>query len=217
MISAVSAPLPQSFQPRPNFSAGKKDVSLEASGIADAVAPEKPQPKESPAVKAPSAVSELTDEEKTLVADLKKIDQEVRAHEQAHKNVGGQYAGSVSFGYQAGPDGRRYAVSGEVPIDVAPIEGDPSATIVKLNTVISAALAPAEPSDQDRRVASQAAALRATAQTELARATRDELAGVTDEGDGQDSINISALAAYEAGGATNGGSDTPGNILDLFS
>ena len=217
MISAVSAPIAQSFQPRPNFSAGQKDVSLEDRGIADTAASEKSQPKEAPAVKAPSAILELTEEEKAQVADLKKIDQEVRAHEQAHKNAGGQYAGSASFGYQVGPDGRRYAVSGEVPIDIAPVEGDPAATIAKLNAVISAALAPAKPSDQDRRVASQAVALRASAQAELAKATQDELAGVTEDDDGQGAINISALAAYDAGASTGNSSKPSGNFLDFIS
>ncbi len=217
MISTVSTPIAQSFQPRPNFSAGREDVSLEASVIADVAVSEKKQMKEAPAIKAPSTIVELTEEEKAQVADLKKIDQEVRAHEQAHKNAGGQYAGSASFGYQVGPDGRRYAVSGEVPIDIAPVEGDPAATVAKLNAVISAALAPAKPSDQDRRVASQAVALRAAAQAELAKSTQDELAGVTDERDGLNSVNTSALAAYDAGQATSSDSNSPGNILNLFS
>jgi hypothetical protein len=39
----------------------------------------------------------LSKEQQSQVDSLKKIDQEVHAHEQAHKNVGGQYAGNVHF------------------------------------------------------------------------------------------------------------------------
>ncbi|WP_304439581.1 putative metalloprotease CJM1_0395 family protein, partial [Oleiphilus sp. HI0123] len=80
------------------------------------------------------------------IAELRARDQEVRAHEQAHKAVGGQYAGAASFTYQSGPDGNRYAVGGEVSIDISPIPNDPQATISKMNTVKAAANAPAEPS-----------------------------------------------------------------------
>ena len=52
-----------------------------------------------------------------------------------------------------GPDGNRYAIGGEVSIDVAPVDGDPEATIAKMEIVKAAALAPAEPSAQDRKVA----------------------------------------------------------------
>lgn len=114
------------------------------------------------------AQGQLTEEEQALVDELKKTDKEVRAHEQAHKNAGGQYAGSASFSYQSGPDGKRYAVGGEVPIDIAPVEGDPRATIAKMTVIIAAALAPSQPSGQDRSVAAQAGALKAEAQAELA-------------------------------------------------
>ena len=83
-------------------------------------------------------------------------DREVKAHEQAHAAIGGALAGSPSYSYQTGPDGKRYAVGGEVPIDVS-IEADPEETIRKMQIVQAAALAPAEPSSQDRKVAAQAA------------------------------------------------------------
>lgn len=100
----------------------------------------------------------LTEEERAQVRKLAARDREVRAHEAAHKAVGGPYAGAASFTFQSGPDGRRYAVGGEVPIDVSAVPGDPDATIRKLRTVRRAALAPAEPSAQDRRVAASAEA-----------------------------------------------------------
>ena len=65
----------------------------------------------------------LTEEEEKTVRELKQRDIEVRAHEQAHKSVGGPYAGAVSFETVTGPDGREYAVGGEVRIDAAPVRG----------------------------------------------------------------------------------------------
>ncbi|SFR42713.1 SprA-related family protein [Marinobacter gudaonensis] len=110
----------------------------------------------------------LTEQELKQLSELKARDREVRAHESAHQAVGGQYAGSVSYTYQRGPDGAQYAVGGEVSIDVAPVQGDPQATIEKMRVVRAAALAPAEPSGQDRAVAAQAMQLMLQAQAELA-------------------------------------------------
>ena len=115
-----------------------------------------------------SSAFELSDEELEIIERLKTGDSEVRAHEQAHKAVGGQYTGAISYSYQAGPDGKRYAVGGEVPIDVSPIPGDPQATITKMTVVSAAATAPANPSAQDRTVAAEASRLLSEAQAELA-------------------------------------------------
>lgn len=109
----------------------------------------------------------LSDAEQKQVNELKARDREVRAHEQAHKAVGGAYTGAISYEYQKGPDGRSYAVGGEVPIDASAIQGDPEATIEKMRVVKAAALAPAEPSGQDRKVAAQADATAAQARAEL--------------------------------------------------
>jgi hypothetical protein len=88
-----------------------------------------------------------------LIRSLSQRDREVQAHENAHSAVGGQYAGSANYTYQRGPDGVNYAVGGEVPIDVGIIQGNPTATLEKMQLVQRAALAPAEPSSQDRKVA----------------------------------------------------------------
>jgi hypothetical protein len=88
-----------------------------------------------------------------LIRSLSQRDREVQAHENAHSAVGGQYAGSANYTYQRGPDGVNYAVGGEVPIDVGIIQGNPQATLEKMKLVQRAALAPAEPSSQDRKVA----------------------------------------------------------------
>lgn len=110
------------------------------------------------------------------IKELKARDTEVRIHEQAHAAVGGQYAGSPSYEYQRGPDGTNYAVGGEVQIDVAEIEGDPQATIEKMQTVRAAALAPAEPSGADRAIAADATQKLAAAQAELANTDKVEAA-----------------------------------------
>lgn len=99
------------------------------------------------------------------VRRLEQTDQKVRAHEQAHQAAGGPHAGGASFTYQKGPDGKNYAVAGEVPIDISR-EATPDATISKMDTVKAAALAPADPSSQDRAVAQQADALKLQAQQE---------------------------------------------------
>ncbi|WP_299589682.1 putative metalloprotease CJM1_0395 family protein [uncultured Tateyamaria sp.] len=112
--------------------------------------------------------SGLTAPEQAVVKELRARDAEVRRHEQAHAAVGGQYAGAPTYSYQTGPDGRQYAVGGAVSIDVSPVDGDPGATISKMEVVKSAALAPAEPSAADRQVAALADALRAQAVADLA-------------------------------------------------
>ncbi|MCK7613039.1 putative metalloprotease CJM1_0395 family protein [Roseibium sediminicola] len=123
----------------------------------------------------------LDEAEEKQVQELKQRDQEVRAHEQAHARVGGAYAGAPSYTFQQGPDGKRYAVGGEVQIDTA-AERTPEATIRKMQIVIRAATAPAEPSSQDLKVAQQARSQLADAQAELRAQQAEELSG----GDGED-------------------------------
>jgi hypothetical protein len=77
--------------------------------------------------------------------------------------------GGARLTTQVGPDGRRYAVGGEVSIDVSEVEGDPRATLHKARAIQRAALAPVNPSAQDRAVAARAAAMAQEARQELAR------------------------------------------------
>lgn len=107
--------------------------------------------------------------EQRKLDELKKRDAEVRAHEQAHANTGGDLAASPSYEFQLGPDGRQYAVGGEVNIDLAVVPGDPQATIIKMQKVKAAALAPADPSSADRHVAAEAMQRVLQAQSELAQ------------------------------------------------
>ncbi|WP_076413767.1 putative metalloprotease CJM1_0395 family protein [Shewanella sp. UCD-KL12] len=94
--------------------------------------------------------------EKQILAELSSRDSEVKAHEQAHSTVGGHLAQSPQFTYEQGSDGRRYAVDGEVQIDIATVPGDPLATVNKMKQVYAAAMAPTNPSMADIRVASEA-------------------------------------------------------------
>ncbi len=105
--------------------------------------------------------------EKQVIRNLEIRDKEVRTHEMAHAAVGGAFTGSPSYSYEIGPDGKKYAVEGEVAVDLTPIAGDPKETIAKMKKVQAAALAPASPSAQDTRVAASAASIIAEAQAEL--------------------------------------------------
>lgn len=110
----------------------------------------------------------LSDEEQQELDDIKRRDREVRTHEQAHKAAGGAYTGSMRLTFQMGPDGKRYAVEGSVPIDVSPVPGDPAATLRKMEVVARAANAPASPSGADRAVAAQATRAMQQARAQLA-------------------------------------------------
>ena len=112
----------------------------------------------------------LSPEGSAQVAKLKARDAAVRAHEEAHIAAGGSVVkGGASFTYLEGPDGRSYAVGGEVSVDTAPVPDNPSATIAKANAIRAAALAPADPSPQDLSVASEALLMAADAAFELAQ------------------------------------------------
>lgn len=112
--------------------------------------------------------NELPEGKTREVKELSIRDREVRNHEAAHLAAAGPYArGGPSYTFEQGPNGKSYAVGGEVKIDTAPIQGDPEATLRKARQIKASALAPAEPSSQDRSVAASAAQLIATAQQEL--------------------------------------------------
>ena len=116
----------------------------------------------------------LNPEERKVVAELKARDREVRRHEAAHARTGGEFAGTPHYNTTRDPDGKAYAVGGSTPIDASPIAGNPEATIEKMRTVKRAALAPAEPSGQDRAIAARAEAEEAKARNELRQQKADE-------------------------------------------
>ncbi len=140
---------------------------------------------------------QLTEEEQKVVDDLKETDARVRSHEQAHKSAAGPYAGPVSFETVTGPDGQQYAVGGEVQIDTSPIPDNPQATIQKLDAVIRAALAPADPSPQDFAVARAAQQGRAQAQREL-----QEQHAVEQEDSGNTAPNLNEIEVFDPNNPT---------------
>jgi SprA-related family len=114
------------------------------------------------------------------LAKLKARDREVRAHEAAHAMAAGALAnGGPSYTYQRGSDGQLYAVGGEVSIDTSAVSGDPEATIQKARQIRAAANAPANPSAQDRAVASQATRLEAQARRELQQERTEKIQETT--------------------------------------
>lgn len=121
-----------------------------------------------PAAEQNTFQGQLTEQQLEVVQALQARDREVRAHEQAHKSAAGSLAGAVSLSYQTAPNGQRYAVGGEVPIDASAVNGDPAATIRKMNIVKAAATAPADPSAQDQSVAASASIVLAQALKDLA-------------------------------------------------
>lgn len=85
----------------------------------------------------------------------------IYAHELAHKNAGGSFAGAIVI--ERNSEG--IPVGGHVSIKMPALDPkNPDKTIKDANTVISAAMAPSDPSGQDYNVANQAAAIKAKAQ-----------------------------------------------------
>lgn len=116
----------------------------------------------------------LSEADLRRVEQLKQRDREVRAHEMAHVAAGaGVVTSGASYSFETGPDGRRYAVGGEVGINVSPGR-TPEETLSRAEKIRSAALAPADPSGQDRQIAARAASMAAEARVELATRSRDE-------------------------------------------
>lgn len=124
----------------------------------------------------PKTDEQLSEEEQREVQRLKEIDRKVRQHEMAHLAAAAGIAVSgANFQYKRGPDGVNYAVGGDVTIDVSK-ESDPDATIEKARKISAAALAPADPSPQDRQVASKARAMEAEARVEQTQEQQKEAA-----------------------------------------
>lgn len=149
-----------------------------------------------------AGVGRLSAEEQRIVDKLASRDKEVRAHEQAHLSAAGGLATSgANYTYETGPDGRRYAVGGEVGIDVSPGR-TPEDTLARAKQIQAAALAPAEPSGADRQIAAQAARMAATARIELASQDSGGATGAAKSaGDG-------AATGSATSGASTGASPT---------
>jgi len=164
----------------------------------------------------------LNEEDLKKVEELKLRDREVRTHESAHLAAAGQYATSgAKYQYQRGPDGKNYAVSGEVSIDTSKIPNNPEATIKKAQQIQAAARAPAEPSSQDRQVAAEASQMEVEARAELAEQRQlrlnesQEKNSSSESSDDKENKN-NATKLYKEIDNTKA-EDGSGNILNLIA
>jgi len=156
------APAPGAVKP-----AGASDGGAETGG--DQAGGQKAAGDKAPLAGQPK---KLSTEDKQVVSRLSARDTEVRAHEAAHQAAASGLGGAASFTYQTGPDGRSYAVGGEVPVSLRPGR-TPEETIANAQTVRSAALAPADPSAQDLAVAAEATQMEAEARQQMVRDKAD--------------------------------------------
>lgn len=116
--------------------------------------------------------NELSQEEKLQVAKLQKRDSEVKAHESAHLASGAGLTRGLNYSYEKGPDGKQYAVGGEVMLDTSKGK-TPQETIQKSEQIKRAALAPSNPSSADLKIAANAEAMKNNAQSELRKELMD--------------------------------------------
>jgi hypothetical protein len=116
-----------------------------------------------------------------------------------------------------------YAVGGEVSIRVGTVANDPQATLEKAEQVRRAALAPADPSSQDRQVAARASQIAAEARAELAsqriqengiNETEDDNDDAENTGVGIDA-NVSDLVALNSGADVDASAASPNSAVDL--
>lgn len=157
---------------------------------------------------AESSRRELTPEQQRQVDQLKRIDKAVRAHEQAHVAAGADLVrGGATYSYQTGPDNKRYAVAGEVRIDTSPGR-TPEETLPKAQRIRETALAPADPSPQDRSVAAKASRMEAGARAEIAQEQRAESSG-------EDTTEPTAIAYRRK--ETGDNTQMTGVFIDVFA
>jgi hypothetical protein len=130
----------------------------------------------------------LTPQQQALISELAATDRHVRSHEEAHLAAAGPYATSgASYSIITGPDGKQYAVGGEVSLDTSAVSGDPKATIQKARVIEAAANAPSDPSSQDRAVAAAAAAMEQAADLELSKSQQAAVPSLVKSAYGQKS------------------------------
>ncbi len=101
---------------------------------------------------------------------------DIMSHEQAHASAAGSLGGGIHI--QFGSNG--VAVGGHVPISIPGMDSqNPETSYKNYSTVRSAALAPGDPSSQDRSVASQAQGLMGQAQVLMSQKKQAQSAGLS--------------------------------------
>jgi hypothetical protein len=109
------------------------------------------------------------------IAELAKRDREVRPHEARHLAAAGRMASGVQYTYETGPDGKLYAIGGQVQISITP-GATPEERLARARQLHLAAEALADPSGQDVVVAAQASQMEVQAWQQIdQRASQSEL------------------------------------------
>jgi hypothetical protein len=133
----------------------------------------------SEAIKETTSKAKKEIKEEKVIEKYKHQEQNVIAHETAHKMAGGELVrGGTTYQYSTAPDGKKYISGGEVKIDMSEIPGDPRATISKMQQVENAALAPSDPSSQDRAVAAEASTKEGAAIVDLMKEKTSKLTSI---------------------------------------
>jgi len=91
---------------------------------------------------------------KRVLDKLKQSDSEIRKHEQSHASLGNTTS-PISYNYQAGPDGKLYAVGGSVRLETS-IPDDPKQASYKLDRIAKASSGVVDPSGADAQITIQA-------------------------------------------------------------
>lgn len=107
--------------------------------------------------------------------------------------AGAGMTSGASFTYQRGPDGGNYAVGGEVRINSSGAR-TPDEAIRKARQIRAAALAPADPSGQDRAVAAAATAMEQEAMAQSAQLKAEQ---ANDRGKPKISVAANAYGATD--------------------
>lgn len=122
----------------------------------------------------PIIQKDISESDKEMLRELEARDMAVRAHEMAHMAAGAGLTGGATYTYQIGPDGRQYAIGGEVSINIS--EGStPEDTMNRAKRILSAATAPTDPSAADTAVAMQATQMLAAAQVQIAQEKQEAI------------------------------------------
>ncbi len=143
----------------------------------------------------------LSPDEERLVKELAARDAEVKAHEAAHQAAGGGMTGAASYTYQQGPDGKMYAIGGEVSIS-SPASSSPEEAIRNARQIMASAMAAGSPSPQDFAVASSARVMEIKAQQQLAKQQQEEVMG-------KESYKNAASSSAGESSKSRGGIDIP--------
>ena len=97
---------------------------------------------------------------------LQSRDIAVKAHEMAHAAAAAGLSGVPTYTYQTGPNGERFAIGGQVNIDMSPGR-TPEETLTKASRILAAATAPSDPSSADNSVAMQASRMASIARSQI--------------------------------------------------